>query len=157
MKKLIYVLLPLQVLILILSPRFGWKLHNPEAVVLSYKGTAYVDGKFHALYENGNEKIDICYGSIFSKRLFITVNDSDQYEMEVKIDGASTGNASDMLHFTPNDLVWNDSNGIFGWRYILTIAMTVCSIVLVKRANRISICPCILYAVSILFSLRILF
>ena len=157
MRKLIYILLPLQVLILILSPRFGWKMHNPESAVLSYKGTTYTDGDFHALYGNGNEKVDICYGSIFSKKFFITVNDSEQYEMEVKIDGASTGNGSERLYFTGADLVWNDSCGIFWWRYILTIAMTVLSIALVRRTDRIQIFSCILYGVSILISFRIFF
>ncbi len=44
-----YVLLPLQILILILSPRFGWKMLGPDAGMLSYSGTRYVDGKFHVL------------------------------------------------------------------------------------------------------------
>ena len=155
MKKMIYVLLPLQVLILLLSPRFGWKMHNPESIVLSYKGTTYVDGKFHDLYKSDDEKIDIGYESIFSKQFLIIINDTGEYEMEVYIDGASKG--SDSLLYTSNDLIWNDSSGIFGWRYILTIAMTVISILLIKRTNCIEIVPCILYAVSILISLRILF
>lgn len=87
MKKIIYVLLPLQVLILLLSPRFGWKIHNPESIVLSYKGITYVDGKFHDLYKSDDEKIDICYESFFSKQFFIIINDTDEYEMKVYIDG----------------------------------------------------------------------
>lgn len=155
LKKIVYVLLPLQVIILLLSPRFGWKMHNPESYVLSYKGTTYADGKFHALYKNEDDKIDICYESIFSKQFLITINDTEEYEMKVEIDGNSKG--AEGLLFTSNDLVWNDSVGIFGWRYILTIALTVISILLVKRTNCIVVFPCILYVVSILISLRILF
>ena len=155
LKKIVYVLLPLQVLILLLSPRFGWKMHNPESILLSYKGTTYADGQFHDLYKNEDDKIDICYESIFSKQFLITINDMDKYEMKVEIDGSSKG--AEGLLFTSNDLVWNDSIGIFGWRYILTIALTVISILLVKRTNCIVAFPCILYAVSILISLRILF
>ncbi len=155
MKKMIYVLLPLHVLILLLSPRFGWTMHNPESIVLSYKGTSYIDGNFHDLYRNGDEKIDICYESIFSKQFLVRINDTDEYEMKVYIDGGSNG--SERLLYTGNDLIWNDSSGIFGWRYILTIAMTVISILLVKRTNCIWVFPCILYAASILISLRILF
>ena len=158
MKKFIYVLLPLQVLLLILSPRFGWKMHNPEAIImLSYKGTTYEDGKFHSLYQNENETIDISYESIFSRQLSVTVNDTDEYEMKVEIDGGMIGISEDRLSFTGADLIWNDSCGIFWWRYILTIAMTVLSIVLVRRANRIQAASCVLYAVSLLISLRIIF
>lgn len=158
MIKFIYILLPLQMLILILSPRFGWKMHNPESMVLSYGGTTYVDGKIHTLYQNENQKVDVSYESIFSKRFLVTVNGKDEYEMKVEIDGGmrDVDMDTDRLSFTGADIVWNDSCGIFWWRYILTIAMTVLSIVLVKRANRIQVFPCILYAVSILISLRIL-
>lgn len=157
MKKFIYVLLPLQILILILSPRFGWKMYSPEAVALPYGGTAYVDGKFHTLYKNENHKIDISYQSIFSKQFLVTVDGRDEYEMKVEIDGAIRDTTTDVLHYTGADIVWNDSCGIFWWRYILTIAMTVCSIALVKRANRLWVFPGILYAASILISLRIFF
>ncbi|MCM1063199.1 MAG: hypothetical protein NC420_01810 [Eubacterium sp.] len=156
MKKMIYLLLPLQVLILLLSPRFGWKMHNPESIVLSYGGTVYADGKIHTLYQNENESVDISYENLFSKKFLITINDKDEYEMEVGIDGA-TYNDTNSLHFTDADIIWNDSCGIFWWRYILTIAMTIFSILLVKRKNRINIFSCILYVVSFLISFRILF
>ncbi len=156
MKKFIYVLLPLQVLILFLSPRFVWKMHNPESIVLSYGGTTYVDGKFHTLYKNENQKIDIVYESLFSKRFLVTIDDKDEYEMEVGIDG-KTYYDTNTLHFTGADIIWNDSCGIFWWRYILTIAMTAVSIALIRRTNRINACSSILYAISILISFRILF
>lgn len=110
LKKLIYVLLPLQILVLILSPRFGWKMHGPDAGMLSYAGTRYVDGKFHALYGKEDQNIDISY-SLFSKSFLIVVDNKDEYKMEVGIDGVS--HSTDTLHYTGGDIIWNDSCGIF--------------------------------------------
>lgn len=137
------------------SPRFGWKMHSPEAVMLSYGGTTYTDGRFHVLYENENRNVDISYDHIFSKKFLIVINDMDEYEMEVGIDGVTHN--TDVLYYTDADIIWHDSCGIFWWRYILTTAMTIICIILIKRAGHIQIISCILYAVSILISLRILF
>lgn len=126
----------------------------PDATILSYAGTRYVDGKFHALYGKEDQIIDISY-SLFSKSFLIVVDNKDEYKMEVEIDGASHG--ADTLHYTGADIVWNDSCGIFWWRYVLTTAMTILSIVLINRANRIPITSCILYTISVLISFRIIF
>lgn len=151
-KKIIYVLLPLQILILIFSPRFGWKMHGPEAVMLSFGGTTYVDGRFHTLYENENRNVDISYDNIFSKKFLIVVDNTNEYQMEVGIDGVTHNTDTD---YPDANIIWNDSCGIFWWRYILTIAMTTICIILIKRAGRIQVISCILYVISILISLRI--
>lgn len=93
MKKIIYFLLPLQIIVLLLSPRFGWNIimHNSDAVFLSYKGTSYEDGAFHCLYQNQYDTIDISYSNPFSKKFTILVNDTETYNMQVTIDGASVG------------------------------------------------------------------
>lgn len=152
---MIYVLLPLQILILVLSPRFGWEMHNPDAEILSYEGTRYVDGKFHTRYGKGNQNVDISYDTFFSKSFLIVVNNKDEHKMEVGIDGVT--HDTYWLQYTDADIIWNDSCGIFWWRYVLTIALTIFSITLIKRTNRIQIFSCILYAISVLVSLRIVF
>lgn len=163
-KKLIYVLLPIQILVLLLSPRFGWSIHYYDATSLQYDKTLYVDGEFHSQYSNENDVIDICYESIFSRKLSITVNDTDVYYMEVELDGNISDYNPELLQFTASDLVWQDSCGIFYWRYILTIILTVFSIGVFNRArgksgkknNALYICSIIVYLISILISLRII-
>lgn len=76
--------------------------------------------------------------------------------MKVGIDGVTHINENTM-HFTSGDIVWNDSHGVFWWRYILTIGLTIFSITLVQRVGHINIYSCILYTISILISLRIIF
>ncbi len=157
MKKWMYVFLPLQVLLLLLSPRFGWRLHGPEATILSYKGISYIDGKFCSQYKNETDKLLICYKNIFSKQFTVMVNEDAEYYIKVGIDGKLIEGNLSGLPFTGSDLVWKDTFGILWWRCILTVAMTVLSIILIKRANRIQIWSCILYAASLLISLRIIF
>lgn len=155
-KKWIYILLPLQLLILLLSPRFGWKMYSPEAAKLSYGGTTYEDGNFQVVYKDEDEKITVCYEGIFSKRFLVIVNDMNEYEIGVEIDGKLM-EGSDQLRLVSNDIIWNDSCGIFGWRYLLSIAMTLGSILLIRRRNYMQVFPCILYGASILISFRVLF
>ena len=81
LKKLIYVLFPLQIIVLLMSPRFGWNIHNSDASVLSYKGTSYEDGAFHCLYQNQDDTIDISYRNPFSKEFTIIVNDTETYSL----------------------------------------------------------------------------
>lgn len=165
-KNLIYFLLPLQIIILVLSPRFGWSIHHfPDPTGLIYEGTFYEDGAFHCLYQNHTERVDISYKHPLSKQFTITVNDTDVYNMLVKIDGASVESEPDMLPGIANDIVWQDTFGILFWRLILTVAMTLISIKIFKRANAVSsgeskvlyVGATVLYMISILISLRILF
>lgn len=155
-KKWIYILLPLQLLILFLCPRFGWKLYSPEATRLSYGGTTIAEGSFQTVYQSENEKVTICYESIFSKRFRVIINDKDEYQIGIETDGA-LAEGSDNLRLVTGDLTWKDSCGIFGWRYFLTAAMTVGSILLFRRETIYRIFPCILYGASLLISFRILF
>ncbi len=165
MKTRIYVLLPIQILVLLLSPRFGWNIHNYDSTLLSYANTMYVDGDFHIQYGNHKDIIDICYGNLFSKQILITVNDTDVYYMEVEIDGNIFDYEPEMLSYTSTDIVWEDTFGIFCWRCILTIIMTLLCIRLYQYAKSMNCKKCkgiyvgafSIYLLSLLISLRILF
>ena len=164
-KGLIYLLLPLQILVLLLSPRFGWSIHKFDAGVLAYEGTSYKDGALHCVYENDADTVDISYGSVFSKKFNITVNETEKYTMEVKIDGETIGSEENILLGIANDIVWKDTLGIFYWRYILTIALTLISIKAFKRAGSrddqtgkaLCVGAVVVYVIAILVSLRVVF
>ena len=163
--KMIYCLLPIQIIVLLLSPRFSWNIHNSDATLLSYKGISYENGAFHCLYQNNTDTIDISYPNLFSKKFTIIVNDTDEYSMQVKIDGASVESEPNMLSGIANDIVWEDTYGIMFWRCILTIAMTLISMRIFRRANNVGdakrkvffIGASAIYIISILVSLRIIF
>lgn len=163
LKKLIYILLPLQIIVLLLSPRFGWSIHNSDFTLLSYRGTSYENGAFHCLYENSNDTIDISYPNLFSKKFTITVNDAKTYSMYVKIDGASVESEQDMLPGITNDMVWEDTYGIMYWRCFLTVALSWISMKLFMRMNGVGnterkmLCvgASVIYVISILISLRV--
>lgn len=165
LKKLIYCLLPLQIIVLLLSPRFGWNIHNSDATLLSYKGVSYENGAFHCLYQSNNDTVDISYSNFFSKKFTITVNDTEEYSMQVKIDGASVGYEPSTLLGIANDIVWKDTYGIIFWRCILTITMTLISMKLYRRANDVKdterialyVGASVIYIFTILISLRIIF
>lgn len=156
MRKLICFLLPLQILVLLLSPRFGWSIHHSDFSSLYYEGTFYEAGVFHCLYRNGEKSVDIGYGNPFSKRFTITVNGTDEYKMNVRIDGESEKSEPDMLPGIANDIVWKDTYGILYWRCVLTIAMTLISMKAFRTKNRKALYAAgsILYAFSMLISLR---
>lgn len=162
--KLICLLLPLQIMVLLLSPRFGWTIHNFDTTPLTYEGTSYEDGAFHCIYQSSTDTVDISYGNLFSKKFTITVNDTDTYTMEVKIDGASVESEPDMLPGIANDIVWEDTFGILYWRCILTVAMTLISVKTFKSASDMAgekrkvFCAgaLVIYVISILISLRII-
>ena len=165
-KKLIYFLLPLQLIVLVLSPRFGWSIHSfPAPERLTYEGTSYYDGALHCLYQNDKEVVDISYSHPLSKQFTIIVNDTDEYSMHVKIDGSSVSSEPDMLPGIANDIVWQDTFGILFWRVILTVAMTLISIKIFKRANAVGGAEskvlyagaAVIYVIAILISLRIIF
>lgn len=157
-----YFLLPIQILVLLLSPRFGWNIHNDDSTLLRYANTSHINGDFHSQYISNENTIDICYKNPLSKQFFITVNNADVYYMEVGLDGNIINYDPKLLQFTSNDIVWKDSSSIFYWRYILTIVLTLFSIRLFHRAkcidgkksNKIYICSMIIYVISILISLR---
>lgn len=163
--KLIYILLLVQILTILLSPRFGWKIHNYDATVFHYAGTTFVDGTFHGKYIKGENEIDIGYEGIFSKRFNITVDNTNVYYMEVGIDGEVIDFVPERLRFTSNDIVWNDTCGILYWRYIFTIIMTLFGIKLFNYAgtkaggkrNTIYVCATLIYIISMLISLRLIF
>ena len=72
LQNFIYILLPIQILVLLLSPRFGWDIHHMlhgDVATLRYEKTSYIDGAFHCIYQEGEDKIDISYGNLFSKKL----------------------------------------------------------------------------------------
>ncbi len=162
--KIVYLLLLVQIIAILISPRFGWEIHNYDSTVFQYAKTLFVDGEFHSQYINDEKIIDICYDNIFSKRFNITVDNTDVYYMEVGIDGEVIDYEPEMLSFTGNDIVWNDACGILGWRYILTIVMTLLSIRLFnlakanddRKRKKIFVCAVAIYVISMLISLRIL-
>ena len=165
LRNLLYLLLPLQIIVQLLSPRFDWTIHNFDTTPLAYQGMSYRDGAFHSLYESSVDTVDISYENLFSKKFTITVNDNDTYTMEVKIDGASVESEPDMLPGIANDMVWQDTQGILYWRCILTVFMSLVSIKVFNRANDMGeekrkvfyVGAAVLYVISMLISLRILF
>ena len=164
-RRLIYVLLPLQMLVLLLSPRFGWSIHNLTAEPLRYRGVSYEDGAFHCIYQNGGNTVDISYGNPFSKRFAIVINDEEEYSMHVKMDGASVESEPDMLPGIANDIVWKDTYGILFWRCILTAVMSVISTRMLWCAGDaggvekklLCVGATIIYVIALLISLRVLF
>ena len=164
MKKKYYILLLAQIFILLLSPRFGWCIHNFDAALLTYQGTSYKNGSLHCTYGSETDIINIQYDNIFSKKFAVTVNDIE-YTMEVKLDGSSSESETHKPPYIKNDLVWNDTYGVFYWRCILTIVMTLISMKAFQRASSLSgrnskalyVCVLVLYIISLLISLRILF
>ena len=162
MRNLRYFLLPLQIIVLLLSPRFGWSIHNLGAEPLDYNGLSYKNSAFHCLYQNDADTVDISYEHPFSRQFTITVNDADEYSMSVKIDGESVESQPDMLPGIANDIVWRDTYGIMFWRCILTVGMTLLSMRIFRRTKGSAdkkvfyAAASILYALSILISLRII-
>ena len=167
MKKIIYFLLPLQIIVLLLSPRFGWNInmHKSDGLFLSYKGTSYEDGAFHCLYQNQYDTIDISYSNPFSKKFTILVNDTETYSMQVTIDGASVGGEENILLGISAGIVCKDTYGILFWRCIMTIAMSLISMKVFSRATAskggerklLFTGASIIYIVAILISLRIIY
>lgn len=165
MKKVLYFLLPLQIFVLLLSPRFGWSIHDANATILTYKGTSYADGAFRCQYEGLDDVVDISYGNPFSKNFTITVNDTQEYRMEVKLDGESMESEPNMLPGIANDIVWKDTYGIMFWRCILAIGMTLISMNVFKIGSDkegtsrkiFYLGAIIIYIFTILISLRIIF
>jgi hypothetical protein len=165
MKKLLYLLLPLHIIVLLLSPRFGWSIHDENAAVLTYKGVSYKDGALHSLYESQDDVVDISYANPFSKKFTITVNDTSEYRMEVKLDGESIESEPNMLPGIANDIVWKDTYGIIFWRCILAIGMTLISMNVFKIGSDkegtsrkiFYLGAIIIYIFTILISLRIIF
>lgn len=163
-KKIIYCLLPLQMIVLLLSPRFGWSIHNADAALLSYKGLSYENGTFQRIYQNGDNSVGIRYNHPFSKKFTIIVNDIDEYSLEVKIDGASVESEPNILPGIASDIIWKDTYGILFWRCILTITMTLISMKVFGWANTAGdtkkvhyAAATVIYLFSILISLRIIF
>ncbi len=165
MKKLVHFLLPIQIIILLLAPRFGWSIHDAQGTRLAYRGTAFEDGAIHCVYQSQDNIIDISYSNLFSKDFTITVNETIEYNMKVKLDGASIVFGETILPGGSNDIVWKDTYGIMFWRCILTITMTLISMKLFRHAyDREDAGRKLLYAgaggfyiIAILISLRVLF
>ncbi len=76
-KQLIFLLCFVPIIVLLLTPRFGWKMHNG-------------------------------------------------------IDGKTSGNELSHIPFIGSDIVWNDVNGIFYWRYAITIVLSFMSVMLIE-------------------------
>ena len=165
MKKLVYFLVPIQIIILLLAPRFDWCFYGAKATFFTYKGVAFEEGAIHCLYESQDDVVDISYDNPFSKKFTITFNDSEKYYMEVKIDGACVGPAIDEPPGIAADIVWKDTYGIMFWRCILTITMTLISMKLFRHAydgkdteRKVQYAGAgIIYIIAILISLRVIF
>ena len=162
MKALKYILLPLQLVVLLMSPRFGWNIHMLGAEALEYKALSYENSVFHCVYQSDEDTVDIRYDHPFSKQFTIVVNDAEEYRMQVKIDGESVESETDMVPGLANDIIWRDTYGIMYWRCILTVALTLLSMRMFRHAQNSAdqkmLCACalVLYALSILISMRVI-
>lgn len=165
MRKKYYVLLFVQILILLLSPRFGWSVHNANGMILTYQGSLNENGALHCIYGNGMDAIDISYDNIFSKKFTVTTTDIKECMFEVKLDGTVLGYEENVLPYILSDIVWYDTFGIFYWRCILAVSIALVSVKILKHGDCYGensskgwyVCGFVVYVISILVSLRILF
>jgi len=123
-KWLVWLLIPINLLILLLAPRFGWRINSEDADRLNYRGVSIVDGAIHATYGKGNDTVVIGYSNPLSKKLDITVNGATRYSLEYSIDGQVIREEPKAAPFLASSLIWQDASGILGWRYILVIGLS---------------------------------
>ncbi len=164
---LIYVLLPIQILVLMLCPRFGWKIRDGFDS-LAYEQTSYSGSGIEVTYANDQEAFQVSYSNPFSREFVITVNEEDQYYMAVNMDGGEKNPNPENVNlpgYIGTAVVWNDPAGIFFGRYIVSIALTVCCIAAFtygkKYAAGVSCkllygCAAITYFISMLISFRVI-
>lgn len=161
---LIYLIIPLQIIVLLLVPRFGWHIHHPSATVLNYTSTYRENGYTHTLYSFEDISVDIAYKSRFLRDFYINVDGDERQHIKVFLDGGSAGEQDRNLLYTGSDIVWKDSSGIFYRVYIFALGLTLMSILLYKQAKKkakqklliYKILSVILLGVSLLVSLRIM-
>lgn len=163
-RKLVYLVVPLQVIILLLIPRFGWYIHHPNAMILKYSSTYREDGYMHSLYSSDSGSIDIAYKNRFSRDLYISIDGRELQHIRVLLDGQSVEGNPNTLSLTGSDIVWKDSSGIFYRIYAFSLGLTLICIMLYYYANRMTqhtklvlqVLPSMLLCVSLLISLRVI-
>ena len=163
-RKLIYLVVPLQIIVLLLIPRFGWYIHHPNAMRVNYSSTYREDGYIHSIYSSDSRSIDIAYKNRFSRNLYISIDGGELQYMRVFLDGESVEGTPNTLSFIGSDIVWKDSSGIFYRIYVFSLGLTLICIVLYHYANKMAqhmrlilqVLSSILLCVSLLISLRII-
>ncbi len=163
-RLLIYLIIPLQIFVLLLVPRFGWHIHHPDATMLNYASIYRESGYTHTIYSLDGASVDIAYKNRFSHDFFISIDGEEPYHMTVLFDGASIGEIPGTLPFTGSDIVWKDSSGMFYRLYIFALVLTLISIILHSKAikkikqKRIiyEVLSVISLCVSLLVSLRVI-
>ena len=138
MKKLLkYLILLVQIIVLLLVPRFGWHINHPDVSLLNYESTYRENGYTHTLYSLEGKSVDIAYNNRFSRHFYISVDGGEPSEMTVFFDGGSEGSSSSSpLPYTGSAIVWKDSSGIFYRVYLFALGLTFISLLFHNRANR---------------------
>ena len=135
MKKwLIWLLIPMNLLILLLAPRFGWRISSGSITPLNYRGMSIEGGAIHAVYGNGSDTVVIGYSQPLSRKLDITVNGAIQHSLEVAFDGQTIRETPELPPHLASDLIWKDASGILGWRYITVIGLSCLSSFILNKA-----------------------
>lgn len=161
-KWLIWLLIPINLLILLLAPRFGWRINSGDASLLTYRGMSIEDGAIHAVYGNESDTVAIGYSHPLSRRLDIKVNGASQYSLEVAFDGQTVRETPELPTGLASDLIWQDAAGIFAWRYIVVIALSCMSALVfwkaAKKADQkklLQICGAVIGVIPFLLAIRL--
>ena len=161
-KWLIWLLIPINLLILLLAPRFGWRVNSGDASLMTYRGMSIEDGAIHAVYGNGIDTVVIGYSQPLSRKLDITVNGASQHSMEVAFDGQTIREAPELPPSLASDLIWQDAAGIFAWRYILVITLSCLSALVFWKAGKkadqkklLQICGAVIGVIPFLLAIRL--
>lgn len=161
-KWLVWLLIPINLLILLLAPRFGWRISSGGVTPLNYRGVSIADGAIHASYGKGNDTVVVGYSNPLSKKLDITVNGAGQYSLEVAFDGQVIRETPELPMSVASDLIWKDAAGIFAWRYILVIALSFLSAFVFRKAAKkadqkklLRICGAVIGLIPFLLAIRL--
>jgi hypothetical protein len=165
LKKIVIVLLlVLNVVVLFTAPRFGWALRGGASDMYRYQGSSRSDGQTVAVYALSGRVLEIGYANRFSRELQLRWDNGEQYTVRVELDGGIRGEHNmpqdSAFQFLFSDLIWQDSGGLFFYRYILAAAALLgCVFFLVKGKLALksfySLAACALFIASIAISSRV--
>lgn len=133
-KYIIFILIPFFLFIQVSVPRFGWKIHYKDAMLLSFKNVYKENNRTHIVYGSEKGKVDISYINIFSRDFTLVINNNTHVNLQVEIDGEISGDNNSFYDFLFSDIVWKDSSGIFYRMYLYTIGLLI---VILKVYNKI--------------------
>ena len=146
LKKLIILsIIPIQIIIILLTPRFGWQLathHNPEGTrIYKFERAIRDNGYTRAIYTSNiiNESTglpysrDIVYRHRFSRNITVVLDDGRAQDLHLLFDAAGAKNwvQNPEINFTTEigaDIFRNDSSGFLFRVYFLAIGLAAAGV-----------------------------